>query len=247
MDRARTIADRSVQDHYRNDFRRRLQDAFADYSPVSGARRRLDYANRQRPGAGWQGRGSNTAWGRGAARLASDPLLGSEDGRAEARERVLLASILNHPDLLAEVADAFAQVEIGSHVLDGLRQAILDVASHHGGALDAGVLAAALRERGFARLVDGLAGPSARVIDWFARPGAAREDVLTGFRQVLALHQRFGGLRAEIDAGAEALGADMTEAQWERFRALKAEEAGREAFEAEIDDFGTASGRKPEV
>jgi DNA primase len=239
MDRARGIADRSVQEYYLRDFRSRLREAFADYSPVKGARRPMQ------KGFGapsWRG-----AWGQSAgqhARLASDPLLGTEDGQAEARERVLVATVLNHPDILADIADAFSSADIGSHEYDSLRLATLDVAAHHAGELDADVLAAALGERGFAALVAKLSGPAARVLDWFAHAGAAREDALVGFQQVLALHRRFGGLKAALEESESALAEDMSEVAWERFRALKAEEGGPP--EAEIEDFGLASGRKPQ-
>lgn len=116
MDRARSVGDASVQDYYVREFRARLREAFADFSPVAGARRR--------GGAGAVPRG-----GLRGGRLRGDPLIGSEDGRAEARERVLVACVLNHPELLAEVADALMGVEIGSHEYDSLRLAILDVAA----------------------------------------------------------------------------------------------------------------------
>ncbi len=234
MTRARAIAERSVQEQYVGEFRARLREAFADFSPVAGARRRQGGAYPARPGV--------------FGRLASDPLFGSEDGRAEARERVIVACILNHPDLLRELADDFAAVEIGSHEYNSLRLAILDVAAQHAGQEEAPLngegLARALGERGFARSVAALGGASAQVLDWFARAGAAREDALIGFQQVLALHRRFGNLRAELAESELALAEDMTEAQWERLRALKAEEAVRDQLPADVDDFGQASGRK---
>jgi DNA primase len=234
MDRARAIADRSVQEYYLRDFRTRLREAFADYSPALGARRKIQ------KGFGSARRG---VWGQ-QGRLASDPLLGTEDGRAEARERVLVATVLNHPDILSDVADEFSSADIGSHEYDSLRLALLDAAAHHAGELDADTLAAALGERGFASLVEKLSGPSARVLDWFAHAGAAPEDALVGFRQVLALHRRFGGLKEALDESESALAEDMSEAAWERFRALKAEQEG--PLDAEIEDFGLASGRKPQ-
>jgi hypothetical protein len=91
-----------------------------------------------------------------------------------------------------------------------------------------------------------LTGPAAQVLDWFARAGAAREDALTAFRQVLALHRHFGGLRGELARGEHDLASDMTDEQWERFRALKAEEEAHEPFSAGLDTFDEASRRKPE-
>ncbi len=223
MARARAIADKNVQDYYVREFRRRLREAFADFSPVAGARRRT-------PGGG--------PWiGAGRQRLASDPLLGTEDGRAEARERVLVCTILNHPDLLEDVAEEFTAAEIGSHEYNSLRQAILEVAANET-EIDAAGLAQALEARGFANLVEGLVGDKARVLDWFARPGAARDDALTGFRHALELHHRFGLGKAELEACESAFASDPSEENWARLQAVKSELEAALAHEGRLEDYG---------
>ena len=223
LNRARAIADRQVQDYYVRDFRRRLREAFADFSPVAGARRR--------------GPGAGLGLGGTRRRLASDPLIGTEDGLAEARERVLVTTVLNHPDLLDDIAEEFTGAEIGSHELNSLRQAILDAAVARGG-LDAEILARELATLGFGRLVEGLVGPRGRVLDWFARPDAARDDALTGFRHTLELHHRFGVGKAELDACESAFAADPTEENWARLQAVKSELQTALAHEERLEDYG---------
>ena len=222
MTRARSIADKQVQEYYVRDFRRRLREAFADFSPVAGARKR-------------RGAGLPPA---GRQRLASDPLIGSEDGCAEARERVLLATVLNHPDLLGDIAEEFTNAEIGSHELDSLHQAILEVVAGEGENLDAVGLAAALGALGFGRLVEGLVGRQARVLDWFALPGARRDDALTGFCHVLELHHRFGAGKAELERCESAFAADATEENWARLQAVKSELQAALAHEGLLEDYG---------
>ncbi|MEE8084425.1 MAG: DNA primase [Alphaproteobacteria bacterium] len=223
LNRARAIADRQVQDYYVRDFRRRLREAFADFSPVAGARRR--------------GPGAGLGLGGTRRRLASDPLIGTEDGLAEARERVLVTTVLNHPDLLDDIAEEFTGAEIGSHELNSLRQAILDAAVAREG-LDAEILARELATLGFGRLVEGLVGPRGRVLDWFARPDAARDDALTGFRHALELHHRFGVGKAELDACESTFAADPTEENWARLQAVKSELQTALAHEGRLDDYG---------
>ncbi|MEE8284347.1 MAG: DNA primase [Alphaproteobacteria bacterium] len=223
LNRARAIADRQVQDYYVRDFRRRLREAFADFSPVAGARRR--------------GPGAGLGLGGARRRLASDPLIGTEDGLAEARERVLVTTVLNHPDLLNDIAEEFTGAEIGSHELNSLRQAILDAAVAREG-LDAEILARELATLGFGRLVEGLVGPRGRVLDWFARPDAARDDALTGFRHALELHHRFGVGKAELDACESTFAADPTEENWARLQAVKSELQTALAHEGRLDDYG---------
>jgi len=222
--RARSIADKQVQEYYVRDFRRRLRDAFADFSPVAGARLRAPGA------AGVESR----------RRLASDPLIGTEDGRADARERVLVATVLNHPDLLDDVAEAFAAVEIGSHELNSLRQAIVEAAGMDE-AESAESLEKSLAARGFGRLVEALVGPRAKVLDWFARPGASRDDALTGFRHALDLHLRGSGGTAELDACESAFAEDPSEENWARLQAVRRQLLEKSAYEDLVTDFGTGS------
>ncbi|MBT4006844.1 MAG: DNA primase [Rhodospirillales bacterium] len=227
MARARSIEDQQVQEYYVQHFRKQLRDAFSDFTPVKGARRPNMNASR-------------------LSRLASDPLIGTEEGRAEARERVLVATVLNHPALLGEVAEDFISVDIGSHELDSLRQAILDVAAteDNQGAddLDAAKLARGLSDRGFGRVVDGLGG-QARVLDWFARPSAAVEDALKGFQKALELHRHFSIGRTELTVCESAFAENPTEENWLRLQNLK-KSMESNLIETEGDeDFGPASGR----
>ncbi|MEE9195853.1 MAG: hypothetical protein V3U44_08415, partial [Alphaproteobacteria bacterium] len=199
------------------------REAFADFSPVAGARRR--------------GPGAGLGLGGTRRRLASDPLIGTEDGLAEARERVLVTTVLNHPDLLNDIVEEFTGAEIGSHELNSLRQAILDAAVAREG-LDAEILARELATLGFGRLVEGLVGPRGRVLDWFARPDAARDDALTGFRHALELHHRFGVGKAELDACESTFAADPTEENWARLQAVKSELQTALTHEGRLDDYG---------
>lgn len=229
--RAAAITEPSVGRAYRDEFLRRLDEAFADFSPVAGARRRLS-------GSWPQGLRPRPAF----ERLKSDPLLGAGEGSAEARERVLVATVLNHPDLLADVVEEFTAVAIGSHEYDSLRLAILDVVACGEGE-EASSLAAALEARGFGRSVATLTGARARVLDWFARPDAPREDALAGFRQALALHRHFGILQEQILAAESALAEMPTEANWRRFQALKEESARLQLLGEDNPDFGPPSRR----
>ncbi|MDH3240245.1 MAG: DNA primase [Alphaproteobacteria bacterium] len=225
MARVRAIADKQVQEYYVRDFRRRLREAFADFSPVAGARRRAVAAT------GPESR----------RRLASDPLIGkigTEDGLADARERELVATVLNHPDLLDDVAEEFAAAEIGSHELNSLRQAIVEAAAM-GEAADAEELAKSLGARGFGRLVEALVGPRGKVLGSFARAGATRDDALTGFRHALDLHHRVGGGTAELDACESAFAEDPSEENWARLQAVKAHLQAQLAHEGRLLDFGT--------
>ncbi len=224
-DRARQIADRTVQNYYRRYFRSRLWEAFSDYQPAlrgrRGARRGL------RSGAGI---GRADSLGQGA------------EGQAGHRETVLVATVLNHPGLIGEIAEDFAAMAIEDPELDSLRQAILEVSAVDPG-LDVEALKLHLTQRGFSHTVDRLAGSNANVLDWFSNSDAAPEDALMGWRHLLARHQRLGAMMAELKVAEEALGQSMTEEGWARFEALRKMVDEGEGDEAEIEGYGVASGR----
>src|SRR5262249_24067766 len=105
----RLIADRSVQEHYRNFFRERLVEMFgARRGPVGGRNRAPRFGATRGSYQGgfgdrWRGRrfAPPPPW-REAAPQGDPQLL------ARRREEVILALMLNHPSLLNEVEEEFA-------------------------------------------------------------------------------------------------------------------------------------------
>src|SRR5690242_1085285 len=105
----RLIADRSVQEHYRNFFRERLSEMFgARRGPVGGRSTGPRYGANRGP---YQSAAYQVGWGdrRRGRRLAPPPPWreaapqGDPQLLARRREEVILALVLNHPSLLNEV------------------------------------------------------------------------------------------------------------------------------------------------
>jgi DNA primase len=216
MDRVGKIADTSVRDHYRRDFKARLWAAF-------------DGGARQRPQARSSGR-RPSSMGRGKFAFRppeprlTEPLGSGVSGLAERRERLLVTTVLAHPELLAAVGETFAAVEIASSELDKLRRAILD-ASIEISDLDSETLKRHLSERGFATTIDRLAAPmdwsERRLEDQLGKPGGALAELEAGWRHVLSRHERVITLEAELKAAEAAMGENMTDETFARFKTLK--------------------------
>jgi DNA primase len=84
---------------------------------------------------------------------AVSPAQGGGGGMApinahERRERLIVLTIINHPQLLDDHADRFAEVDFSMRALDSLRREILDVAALREG-LDRPALKDHLVSRGF--------------------------------------------------------------------------------------------------
>jgi DNA primase len=86
---------------------------------------------------------------------------------------------------------------------------------------------------------------------WGARAGAAREDVLSTWHQLVALHRQWHSLLRELKDAEAALGqetdlesgAESSEANLSWLRDVKARMAEVDGTEALIEGFGELSGR----
>ncbi len=158
----RRIRDRSVQAHYRSDFRSRLWD-----------RPRGKKARRSAAGP--------------AASPPADPL--------KRCQQILVAVVLNHPDLYNEVAERFGNLTFPHQELDRLRQAIIEAFSTRPD-LDSDSLRRHLEERGFAEALAPLQRTDFYQAVAFVRPDAPAEWALAGWQEA---HHRLHRSAREAD------------------------------------------------
>jgi DNA primase len=161
---------------------------------------------------------------------------------AERRERLILLTLINHPDLLHEVLDEFAGLEIIAPELEVLRSQILDAAAT-GAGLDGTDLRAHLMRLGSGPLLDRLQSQAKRLNEWFLGSGAAQDDARTGLRQMIALHRKTVTLERELKAAEAAFTADPTEEKLNALKAVREQLSSHAGQEAQIAGFGAASGR----
>lgn len=76
-----------------------------------------------------------------------------------------------------------------------------------------------------------------------AHPGAAESDVLSTWRQLIALHRQWHTLLKELKDAELALGREATELNMAWLIDVKARLAAVEGTEALIEGFGDMSGR----
>jgi DNA primase len=78
---------------------------------------------------------------------------------------------------------------------------------------------------------------------WGAQPGAAADDVLSTWRQLIALHHKAHALLREKKDAETALGGEPSEANYAWLRDVQARMAEVDGTEALIEGFGESSGR----
>jgi DNA primase len=78
---------------------------------------------------------------------------------------------------------------------------------------------------------------------WGAQAGAAQEDVLSTWRQLVSLHRQWHSLLRELKDAELALGEVASEANYAWLRDVKARLSEVDGTEALIEGFGEQSGR----
>ncbi|MFM8746359.1 MAG: DNA primase [Aestuariivirga sp.] len=165
---------------------------------------------------------------------------------AERRERMIMLTLVNHPDLLHEVLDEFASLEITVPELNALRSLMIDHAALETG-LDAGALRDHLVEQGSGPLLQRLETQAKRLNEWFLGSGAAQDDARTGLRQMIALHRKTVTLERELKAAEATFAAEPTEENLTALKAVREQLSSQAGAEARIAGFGAASGREADA
>ncbi len=161
---------------------------------------------------------------------------------SERRERLIILSVINHPELLAGSAEQFSEVEFAIRELDSIRREILDIAALHEG-LDSAGLRHHLSERNKAASLAKIETQAERLNSWHVKSDAAFEDVRTGFEHMIALHRKNVTLERELRAAELALAETSSEENLLHLNQIREELRSNLGEEATIEGFGEASGR----
>ncbi|MCE2509716.1 MAG: DNA primase [Alphaproteobacteria bacterium] len=183
----RRIRDRSVQAHYRSDFRARLWD-------------RAKPAKNRRP--------------------VEEKLSTPPPDPLKKCQQILVAVVLNHPDLYDEVAERFGSLTFPLPDLDRLRQAIVEAFGARA-ELDSEALIRHLEGRGFSEALAPLqTSDFYAAAGAFVRPEAPSEQALDGWEETLhRLHR--AAREADLQAAKQAMADELTEEAWQRMKVHK--------------------------
>ena len=210
------IGDRQVRAFYEHHYRARLEELFGTDGRTPEAR----------TASGARG-GRDVSHGR---RLPRHHGLGlGTAGVTDRRERVLIATIVGHPDLLEQKLEEFVDIEFGDPALDRLRDEIIKIASGSSG-LDSATLKRHLREEGFTATLEAIAEARIAPLAPFVRPDASLETARKGWESVLSVHRSAVTLPVEKTAYIEEF--DFTDEGFDRLKAFLGEAERNGAAEA---------------
>ena len=208
------IQDGQIKTYYEKDFRNRINSLFQNLESGPGPRRRLA------GGARGNIRGIYT---KGAtAETKRSAVVRSQEGQSLVPEKLIILTVLNHPELLESHLDEFAKADLGNRKLDTLRNEIIRVAAC-GEALDRATLDNHLKGTDSAHVANDLRLQKSLESEPFARVEAEFQDVEKGWAHLLHLHESYNALQRELEEAEQALARDMTDENWTRLVAVKAQ------------------------
>lgn len=263
------IRDEVVRRYYRDEFVERLQRAFAPEGGRGGfgGRGHFRQGGRQfqpRGGSanrfGGQGFGGGRRGASGPAllpsgpyqaaspQLAASPIMKGQRSAISRREALILQILINHPWLLHEHLEEVAALELAHPEAHKLRAGIIAAFAndhHHSPDLSeqAEKMRGDLEKGGFSQVLQRVENGITTAAVWGAREGAAPDDVLATWHQLVALHRQWHSLLRELKDAELALGEDPSEANMAWLRDVKARMAEVDGTEALIEGFGELSGR----
>jgi DNA primase len=179
--------------------------------------------------------------------LATSSIMRGQRSAISRREALIVQSLINHPWLLHDRLEEVAILELAHPQMHRLRGAIIAAFAndhHHG---DESEQSEKMRQdlvnAGFTEQLQQVEKAITTKDVWAAQPGAAREDVLSTWTQLVALHRQWHSLLRELKDAELALGEEASEANYAWLRDVKGRLSEVDGIEALIEGFGESSGR----
>ena len=180
--------------------------------------------------------------------LANSPIMRGQRSAISRREALILESLINHPWLLHDHLEEVAALELAHPEANKLRAGIIAAFAndHHQSPEpeeQAEKMRADLDARGLGEILQRVERAITTTAVWGAKPGAAREDVLATWQQLVVLHQKTHALLREKKDAELALGEDPSDANLGWLRDVSARLDSLDGTDALIEGFGELSGR----
>jgi len=265
---ANTISDEVVRRYYRQDLAQRLQNTFAPESPRGFSGRGFNTESRRYPQRPPGAANRFSTGGRGnfkpgfkppfrpkfapyqtaSPQLASSPIMRGQRSALSRREALILQCLINHPWLLHEHLEEVAALELAHGEAHKLRAGIIAAfANDHHHSPDPSEqsekMRADLEKGGFSQILQRVDRAITTSAVFGAKQGAARDDVLSTWQQLVVLHQKTHALLREKKDAELALGEEPSDANMAWLRDVSLRLESLEGTEAQIDGFGELSGR----
>ena len=219
-------------------FGRESPGRFGPRSPGTGGR------FESRGGRGQGGMGSpglpRGPYQAASPQLAASPIMRGQRSAMSRREALILQCLINHPFLLHDHLEEVAALELAHPEGHKLRAGIIAAFAndhHHSTDLSeqAGKMRADLATAGFSQILQRVDRAITTGAVWGAKPEAAREDVLSTWHQLVALHHQWHSLFRELKDAEAALGQGLGQESGQESGQGLGQKSGQESGEQSSD------------
>src|ERR1700744_595931 len=182
-----------------------------------------------------------------SSQLANSSVMRGQRSAMSRREALILPCLLNHPWLLHEHLEEAAALELAHPEAHRLRAVSIAAFGNYPHTEDSAVesarLMASLEKAGYIKQIQMVERTITTSAVWGSQAGAAREDVLSTWRQLIVLHQKTHALLREKKDAELALGEDPSDRNLGWLKDVSARLDSLDGTEAQIEGFGDLSGR----
>ncbi|MCF6200342.1 MAG: toprim domain-containing protein, partial [Hyphomicrobiaceae bacterium] len=250
-DKIGQIADGAVKAHYEKEVRQRLWNLWREQGRASpgqqGAKSRTRRPYSPTKSGGWGGK-KGGFW-RDEPQPASDRLRQSTLVRGPKKglspgEALVLEAVLNHPWLLDDYSEEFAELTFMHNDLVVFRDAILQLQIEFSGqnTLDRKQLDVHLKESGFGDTLERVGAAHIDVDRWVRSPEQSHKKIEESWQQALNLYQRQMYLQNQLDIAERAFKEDDSEENNNKIRDLNARYQDNENMFARSDAVANKEG-----
>jgi len=149
------------------------------------------------------------------------------------QRKILLATVVNHPDILTDVIEEFAALTLPLAEHEALKQEILNFA-HQQEMLDVVQLKHHLGKAGHGEVLESLLSSALYLHAAFALPKADRRQALEGWQEIWKRLNDLEYTKPEMREIQKSLSATLDEDSWQRLKAIKGHELEEDARGIEI-------------
>jgi DNA primase len=173
--KARQIADMSVQQFFIHEINQKINEIFLSKksSKNEGQKRRFVKGKPEQPGLHTPYRPSSVRAGQ----------VKSDKSKQLERTRILLALMINYPELYDEFGESLGTIKIADAEYDQLRQALVHLLGEQNN-LDYQAVKQHLNELGYGKILDAIFDKSLYLHAGFAKPGQSLDDARQGWRDI---------------------------------------------------------------
>lgn len=209
-ERARDISDPTFRKHFADFFSKKLWGSSG--GPGTGGGSQKYTKNKGK----WGGKTEGAVQVDVGSEMSNIPSAGT------LQERILLATLINHPEIFDTIEERLGMVEFSVTDLDNLRQQVLNTLVAHED-LDSSRLRDHLSEAGYGNALKTLISKNVYMHAKFARPDQSTEDALEGWQDTLGRYStKFLATELKQIEAEAASGEDTSDTAFGRIKALKA-------------------------